>query len=444
MKKIEKIISKAIIGTDFENKTFIVGGYVRDKVMGIQSQDMDIVVELDNGGKKLADFLFRKRLSSRPVIFENFGTAFVMIENHKIEFVMTRKESYRDKNRKPDVAVGTLKEDIFRRDFTINSLIMNIISGEIKDITGKGISDIKKKIIRSTSNPGIIFGEDPLRMLRAIRFSIKLGFEIEPETAKGILENAKQLRHISWERRRDEIVKMLESDKPAQAINLLDEYNLLKNLIPELDKLKGLEQGKCHDLDAFKHTLKVLELTKPNLELRLAALLHDIGKVETISENGNGIHSDEHEKISAEISRKILKRLRFPINQIKRISYLIQNHMLLKNAGKNGEKISAKELRKLIFEAGENLDLLLELIHADNQVHTKDYLRQEQIPRIRKKIEFLKKDFSKKEMPVSGKDVMAFFRLKEGTKIGELLEKAKDIWFEHPEWGKEKILEKMK
>jgi len=443
MKKIEKIISQAIIGTEFENKTFIVGGYVRDKAMGIQSVDMDIVVELENGGKKLADFLYRKRMCSRPVVFENFGTAFVMIGSHKIEFVMTRKESYRDKNRKPDVLSGTLKEDIFRRDFTINSLVMNIISGEIRDITGKGISDIKDRIIRSTSDPEIIFGEDPLRMLRAVRFSVKLGFEMEQETEKGIKNNSNKLKNISWERRRDELIKMLESDEPVRAIKLLYDFNLMKNLIPELEKLKGLQQGKCHNLDAFEHTLKILELTKPNLELRLSALLHDLGKPETFSKDETGIHFYEHEKIGSEISKKILKRLKFPQNLIKKVSYVIKNHIILKSSGKTGNNISDKDLRKLIFDSGENLELLLNLIHADNQVHAKEYSRPDQVPIIRNKIAILKKQLSGKEIPVSGKDIMKFFNLNEGTKIGELLEKAKVIWFEHPEWEKEKILEEM-
>jgi len=443
MEKIEKIISEAIIGTEFLDKTFIVGGYVRDKVMGFQSQDMDIVVEMKNGGKKLANFLYRKGVSSRPVIFENFGTAFVLMGNHKIEFVMTRKESYREKDRKPEVETGTLKEDVFRRDFTVNSLLMDIVSGKIIDISGKGLSDIRSKIIRSTSNPEIIFGEDPLRMLRAIRFSVKLGFTIEPGTAKGIRDNSTKLKHISWERKRDELIKMLESEEPVRAIRLLDDFDLLKNLVPELEKLKGLQQGKCHDLAAFEHTLHVLELTKPDLELRLSALLHDIGKAETVSKDENGIHFFEHEKTGTEISKKILKRLRFPLHQIKKISYLTQSHMILKSAGKNGEKISNKELRKLIFESGENLEMLLDLIHADNQIHAKDYTKPVQVPGIRKRITALKKDFSNPEMPVTGKDVMEFFKLKEGTKIGELLEKAKDIWFEHPDWRKERILKEM-
>ncbi|RLC50195.1 MAG: tRNA nucleotidyltransferase, partial [Candidatus Cloacimonadota bacterium] len=201
MENVLKKIADAIVGTEFENKTFAVGGYVRDLLMKRQTEDLDIVVNLKNGGIKLAKFLFEKGISSKPIVYENFGTAMVKIAGYQIEFVMTRRESYRDKNRKPEVEFGTLEEDVFRRDFTINSLLLNISANEILDLTGKGKSDIQNGIIRSTSDPKIIFGEDPLRMLRAVRFAVQLDFEIEKETQKGIIENASKLQFISAERK---------------------------------------------------------------------------------------------------------------------------------------------------------------------------------------------------------------------------------------------------
>ncbi|MBC8385769.1 MAG: HD domain-containing protein [Candidatus Cloacimonetes bacterium] len=443
MKKIEQIISEAIIGTEFENKTYIVGGYVRDKIMGIQNQDMDIVVENKNGGEGLACLLYRKNISTRPVIYENFGTASVMIDDHKIEFVMSRKESYRDKDRKPEVQLGTLRDDIFRRDFTINSLVMNIISGEIKDLSGKGISDIKNRIIRSTSDPEVIFGEDPLRMLRAIRFSVKSGFEIESETEKGIRNNSPKLKHISWERRRDELIKMLKSDEPVWAINLLYDYDLMRNLIPEFEKLRNLQQGKCHNLDAFDHSLSVLELTEPNLELRLSALLHDIGKPEVVSEDESGIHFYKHDKVGSDIAGKILKRLKFSSSQIVKVKFLISNHMRLKSFGKNGELVSDKAIRKLIYQSGDNLEILLKLIHADNQVHAENYKMPNQIPEIRKRITKIRKVSNTKKLPLNGKDIMDRFKIESGKKVGEFLSEASEIWFEHPDWEKERILDEI-
>ena len=440
MNKIRKKIAEAIKGTRFENKTFIVGGYVRDKVMGIQSEDMDIVVELKNGGKDLANFLFDKGISSRPVIFPNFGTAFVMIKNHKIEFVMTRKESYREKDRKPDVEQGTIEEDIFRRDFTINSLIMNIVTEEIQDVTGKGFPDIKNKIIRSTSVPEIIFSEDPLRMLRAVRFAVQLGFYIEENTREGILNNANKLKYISWERRRDELIKIMVSNDPVAGIRLLIKFDLMKNLIPEIYDIKDLEQNRYHDLDVLEHSLEVVSKTSPDPVLRIAALLHDIGKAGTITKDEKGIHFYGHESTGADITKKILKKLKFPKDTITKIYVLIKHHMRLKNAGENAEKFSDKAIRKLIFDLGDNLDKILDLIHADNLCHAPDYCMPKQIPELKKRISEIKNRLTDRKSPVKGKDVIEYFKIKSGKKVGILLKQAEDIWLEHPEWDKTKIL----
>jgi len=444
MEKIIEKISAAIIGTEFENKTFAVGGYVRDLLMKRQTDDIDIVVNLENGGIKLARFLFEKGISSKPVVYENFGTAMVRIDGRQIEFVMTRKESYRDRNRKPEVEFGTLKEDVFRRDFTINSLLLNISSNEILDLTGKGKSDIENKIIRSTSDPKIIFGEDPLRMLRAVRFAVQSDFQIEKNTNKGIIENAFKLQFISAQRQRDELTKILVSEQPARGIKLLDELNLLPFLIPELEKLKGLQQGKYHNLDAFEHTLQVLEKTAPNILLRLAALLHDIGKPLTVSSEGKEIHFYGHEIKSAELAGKILKRLKFSGEKIKVVKIIIENHMRLKNYGKFGEKVSDKTLRKLQRNLGENLDYLLELVHADNQVHAPEYCLPQQIPNVRNRLLEISKNNQLTKLPVDGKDIMLFFGVSENPRVGKLKKAAEEIWLEHPNWGKKRILKTLK
>jgi putative nucleotidyltransferase with HDIG domain len=439
MKTVIKQIADMIIGTEFENKTYIVGGFVRDKLLNISNEDLDIVVEIPKGGRKLAKYLYEKKLCSKPVIFDNFGTAFVMFNEHKIEFVMTRKEAYRDKNRKPDVLFGTLKEDVFRRDFTINSLVMDIISQQILDISGKGISDLKDKLIRSTSNPEIIFGEDPLRMLRAVRFAIRLGFQIEKKTSEGIIGNAEKLQHISWERRRDELTKMLISQQPAKAIKMLCNFGLMKNIIPELEELKGLKQGKYHHLDAFEHTLLAMQNTPSDLILRLATLLHDIGKPTAFTQTENEIHFYGHEHIGAKKAVKILKRLKFSSSQIGEIKFLIENHMRLKSFGNNAEKLTDKALRKLIFQSEEKLEPLLNLIHADNLAHSPQYNLPNQISSVRKKINLLQKNEEKK-MPISGQDIMNYFEIQSGKKIGRLLNKAQEIWFENPELKKDEIL----
>jgi poly(A) polymerase len=443
MEKVVKIISEAIIGTEFKNKVYLVGGYVRDKIMGNYSDDLDIVVELPTGGRRLAKFLHEKKLCSKPVIFDNFGTAFVLMNNHKIEFVMTRKEIYRDKDRKPDVAFGTLEEDIFRRDFTINSNVINVNSDKIIDISGKGIEDIENKIIRSTSDSEIIFSEDPLRMLRAVRFAVRFGFMIEENTKAGIMNNAEKLKHISWERRRDELTKMLESEKPCEAVQMLYEFGLMKNIVPELEKLKGLEQGKYHHLDAFEHTLLTLKNSQPDIVSRLAAFLHDISKPDLYKNKDGNIHFFGHEKLGAKMAEKILKRLKYSTIKINEVKLAINGHMRLKSFANDTSDFSDKALRKLIHQSRDKLESLLNLIHADNLSHHPDYCLPNQIPKLRERIMKLNEIEDLENMPVTGDDIMAKFGIRSGKKVGRILEKAQEIWFENPDLSSEEILEKL-
>ena len=231
MEKIISIIADAIKGSEFEGNAYIVGGYVRDEVMGKISNDLDIVVALNKGGIRLAEYLFQKGVSTNPVIFKNFGTAFVLIDHHKVEFVMARQESYRGGDRKPEVEAGSIKDDIFRRDFTINSLLMDIVSREIIDLTGHGIKDINAKIIRGTSDLDKLFSDDPLRMLRGVRFSVQLDFSIEEQTYGKIKQHSPKLKYISWERRRDEFQKIMISPDPVKGIKMLFDLNLIRNMI---------------------------------------------------------------------------------------------------------------------------------------------------------------------------------------------------------------------
>lgn len=442
LKEIE-LIKKTIENTSFAGKTYVVGGYVRDMLMDIVSDDIDVVVSMPEGGRKLADFLYEKKVASRPVIYDNFGTALAEIKGYKVEFVMTRKECYRDKDRKPEVAGGTLTEDIYRRDFTINSLLLDVITGEIKDITGKGLSDIEKGIIRSTSEPDIIFKEDPLRMLRAVRFASRFNFQIEKNTQDGIRKNAKMLQHISWERRRDEFTKMLAQRNPIPALKLLLDFGLLKYVVPELLEIVGLQQDKHHDLDAWEHSLKVVENIRPTLKLHLIALLHDVGKARVKTEAKDGNHFYKHEIVSSELAHKILRRLKFPNEIIKEVEIVIRNHMRLKDAGAKAEKISDKAIRRLILQTADSLDPLLELIHADNISHAKNYNLPLQIPKLRCRLEVIKEEMKKKFLPLTGRDIMKFFKLKPGKEIGKLLDRATEIWLESPDRSKDEILTKL-
>lgn len=443
MHKVEKVIYEAIAGTDFEGNTYIVGGFVRDKVMGIENDDIDIVISLPDGGLKLAKFLHQKGVSSRPIAYDDFGTAMVEILDHKVEFVMTRKESYREKDRKPEVESGTLEEDIYRRDFTINSLLLDIMTGEILDISGKGIDDIENGIIRSTSDPDVIFREDPLRMLRAVRFASRFNFKIESDTISGIKRNAVMLKHISWERRRDEFTKMLSQKQPVPALKMLLELGLMKFVVPEILEVIDLEQDKHHNLDVWNHSLQVIKNIRPTFKLHLIALLHDVGKARVKTIDEAGIHFYKQEVVSADMTEKILRRLKYPNDLIKEISVIIRNHMRLKGGGEIAENISDKAIRRLMLQTGETLDLLLELIHADNLSHAEDYRLSKQVPHFRTRLEKIQDEMRGKMMPLTGNILMNYFKLKAGKEIGKLLDRATEIWLESPEMNRDEILIKL-
>ncbi len=440
MNDVIVIIANAIRGTEYKNKTFIAGGFVRDKIMGKDSNDLDIVVSLPDGGIKLAKLLYQKKLSSRPVIFERFGTAQIIILGFKIEFVMARKEFYQSKSRKPDVTHGTITEDIYRRDFTINSLIMNVMNNEIQDITNRGIADINAKIIRATSNPDIIFEEDPLRMLRAVRFAVQLNFNIDSETMKGIIQNSQMLKHISRERIRDELIKILLSSAPAEGIKIMVDSGIMQYVIPEITLLEGVQQNKYHDKDVLGHTLQVLQNTPDDIILRLSTLLHDISKPQTKIQDEKGVHFYRHEVAGAKRARKILNDLKFPKDTIDKVTKLIKNHMRLKSFGDTLENLSDVAVRRLIFQMDTELEPLLLLIHADNISHAKTYCLPNQITNLKLRIASNLKKINGKKLPVTGRDIMLHFEISEGQNIGKILKVSHEIWLKHPLWSKNEIL----
>jgi len=444
MENIITIIADNIRNTTFENNAYIAGGYVRDKVLGKQSDDIDIVVSLPNGGIALAQHLYKHGVCSKPLIFERFGTAQVIISGYKIEFVMARKEYYKTENRKPNVQYSSITEDVFRRDFTINSLIMNVMDNKIIDITKFGIKDIKAKLIRATSEPDIIFNEDPLRILRAVRFAVQLQFNLEDKTLQGMIKNASMLNNISKERIRDELIKILLSPAPDAGIRLMTDHGIMKYVIPEVAKLKGEQQNRYHHKDVLGHTLDVISNTPADIDLRLAALLHDISKPQTKTIDEKGIHFYRHEAASAKRAIKILQNLKFSNKITSKVSRLIKNHMRLKSFGNDLQNLTNVAIRRLISQMQEDLEPLLKLIHADNISHASRYNLPEQIPNLRLRIAANLKKINGKKLPVTGKDIMLHFGLSEGENIGKVLKKAQEIWLAHPQWNKTEILNTIK
>lgn len=421
---IEKI-REVIIGTQFAGKSFIAGGFVRDQVMGNHnSKDIDIVVELPNGGIELAKFLSDKLHGTNVVIFERFGTAQIVVDHNELEFVMTRKEVYTPGSRKPETFFGTIQDDIKRRDFTINSMLQNIVTGEIIDMAG-GKQDINDKLIKATSDPEHIFTEDPLRMLRAVRFAARFDFEIDEETFKCIKRNHRELRFISKERIRDEFIKILASAQPIRGINLMVESGLMEMVLPEFLHTIGLTQNKFHDKDAHGHIIDVIKNIKSTWQHRLSALLHDIGKIRTrtVDEQGN-VHFYGHEVESEKITRDFMKDLKFSNEEIELIASAVRNHMVFTGP------FTAKTIRRKRMILGEKaFELLVDLGEADRKSHI-DF-----DPEIFVKIKDMAKDepvIDKKKLPVDGKWIMEIFGLKQGPLIGEILDAEMEFLLDTP------------
>ncbi|MHB1190999.1 MAG: CCA tRNA nucleotidyltransferase, partial [Armatimonadota bacterium] len=352
-------IRAATRGTRYENRLFLVGGVVRDKVMGRpHAEDVDIVLEGD--APALARFLHEVGIAERrPVIYSRFGTAMLSVGGKTIELVGARRESYAPESRKPEVATGTLKEDVLRRDFTINTLLENLHTGEVLDLTGRGMADIRDGIIRTPTEPATTFYDDPLRMLRAVRFAVRFNFSIEEGTYRAILADAPRLAIVSRERIRDELAKMLLDD-PARGLELLAEMGLLAQFAPELLAMRGVGQGGGHVWDVWSHTLQSLRALpdSADLVLRLAVLFHDVGKPET----AEGGHFPGHEVLGAEIARRVLRRLRFPKSESERVARLIELHMRI---GEYRREWSDSAVRRLMRDADGDIADLVALAVAD-------------------------------------------------------------------------------
>ena len=417
---------------ELQIKCFVIGGFVRDKILNLKSpKDIDILAIGDGIklAKKVSDFL---NLKNQPTIYKNFGTAAFCYKGYEIEFVGSRSESYNYKSRNPTVKPGSLDDDLNRRDFTINSIgiCLNLENwGEIID-KFNGLKDIKNKLIKTTIDPLKTFSDDPLRMLRAIRFSCQLNFKIDQKSIEGIKLERIRIKIISQERITDEINKILMTKKPSIGFRALDNTGLLELIFPELNKLKGIEeiQGLKHK-DNFFHTLEVLDnlcKTSNNLWLRWAALLHDIGKFKTkkfIKKTGWTFHG--HELVGSKMVKNIFKRFKMPLNHklkyVQNIIFLSSRPIILSK-----DYVSDSAVRRLIFDAGDQIDDLMKLCEADittkNPERFKKYLGN--FSKVRKKIiEVEKRDKIRNfQPPVTGKEIMEYFNIKPGREIGILKE----------------------
>jgi putative nucleotidyltransferase with HDIG domain len=420
-------------------ETYVVGGFVRDLILKKESKDIDVVC-IGNGidlAKKVAARIGGQVHLS---IFKNFGTAQVKTKDLEIEFVGARKESYTKDSRKPVVENGSLEDDQLRRDFTINAMAICLNDDHFGELIDPfdGQKDIKRKTIKTPTDPDITFSDDPLRIMRAFRFAAQLNFDIDPATFEAIQKNTERLKIVSPERISDELNKLILSSNPGYGFNLMYHAGVLRVVFPEMAELQGVTtiDGKGHK-DNFYHTLKVLENVAQksnNLWLRWAAILHDIAKPKTQRfDKKAGWTFHGHEDLGARMVPRIFRRMRLPLNEkMKYVQKLVRLH--LRPIALVSDEISDAALRRLLFEAGDALDDLMALCRADitskNMVKVERFLNN--FDRVEEKLQEIEErdKIRNFQPPVSGEVIMDYFDISPSKVVGEIKDEIKEAILE--------------
>ncbi len=429
---IFETVSKAARAMGFP--TYAVGGFVRDLLLKRPCKDLDFVCI--GSGIELAHEVARLLGNVPVIVFKNFGTAMIRQGEYELEFVGARKESYRSESRKPIVEDGTLADDQQRRDFTINALAISLNEPDYGALIDPfdGVTHLKRKMIKTPLNPNITFSDDPLRMMRAIRFASQLNFDIDPDTYEAITKNTERLKIVSMERIADELNKIVLSPVPSYGFKLLFHSGLLKEFFPEMVALHGVEYVDNHaHKDNFFHTLQVLDNVSKvsnDLWLRWAAILHDIAKPATKRfEPKHGWTFHGHEDKGARMVPGIFRRLKLPMNEhMAFVQKLVRLH--LRPIALVKEEVTDSAIRRLLFEAGEATDALMILCRADvtskNNEKVARYLRN--FEKVAKKMEEVeaKDQVRNFQPPISGDEIIRVFQLTPGPLVGEIKDQIKD------------------
>jgi poly(A) polymerase len=447
-KEFEKLMKVMLKGTPWAGRAYAVGGYIRDEYLGLDAKDLDVVVEMRGGSKKLTDYLYKtlnkenKGVVSRP---RQMGQAYPIWQitfkddvgykgkEYKtrgavIEFADTMKERFpSEESRQREVEFGTLEDDIMRRDFTVNMLLKDLTTGEIKDLAGVSKKDLEEGVLRGHPKVSLdkIFSDDPLRMIRLIRFQAKYNWNIPLSVIKDVKRNARRIKIVSNERIMEELTKVMKMGKLAQAIKFMKMVGLLKHILPEIEALGGVEQSVEHHAegDVYKHTLMVVKKAPPTIEGQLAALLHDVGKAQTQKMIGDKIQFLGHEEAGAEMAKAILYRLKFDTKTINKVVTMVRSHMRPHHLVGATEKA----LRRFIRDVGDEMvDGILDLAKADELGKIPP---GNAVPELKERIEKIRKSPIKvtKKSVLNGDDIMNLLHIEPSPLVGEVMKYLIDI-----------------